>query len=397
MQYIQRDYLKTLIDVIDTEDIKVLTGVRRCGKSVLLAQFADYVRTHWPQANIIAINFNSLDTEPLREYHALNDYVEAHYQPGQRNFLLIDEVQMCSGFELALNSLHDSRKYSIYITGSNAFLLSSDLATLFTGRTFSIPVLPFSYREFLTYHRLNGERADFDDFLYEGGLAGSFSYPTREQKYEYLREVYDTLILRDIVQKYDLRRPELLDDVSDFMLSNISKECSVRNIADALTAQSDRASYHSVVGSYLDYLCQAFAFYKVSRYDIHGKQYLASRDKYYLSDHGFRFAKLGTKAPDYGKVLENIVAIELLRRGYEVYTGILRSGEVDFVAMRQDEKLYVQVAYEIESETTFTREVKSLLAVHDAYPKLLLARTHHPEYVHEGIRVLDVEEWLLGE
>lgn len=394
MQIIKRDYLQKLIDVIGTEDIKVITGVRRSGKSVLLALLADYIKANIPQANLITVNFSSLDYEHLREYHALNTYIEGHYKPEARNFVLIDEVQMCDGFENTINSLHASHKYDIYITGSNAFLLSSDLATLFTGRTYSVKVFPFSYQEFLAYFQANGRKVNFDDYLYEGGLAGAFSYSEREQKYEYLREFYDTMIVRDIVQKYDVRRPELLEDVSNFMLSNIAKECSVRSIADTLTSRTGRNSYHSIVGNYLSYLCRAYAFYKVSRYDIQGKQYLASQDKYYLSDHAFRFAKLGTKTPDYGKVLENIVAIELLRRGYELCVGVLRGGEVDFVAMKQDEKFYVQVSYDISSEQTQDRELSPLLAIRDAYPKLLIARTYQPEYIQDGVRVIDVADWL---
>lgn len=394
MKIIKRDYLQKLIDVIGTEDIKVITGVRRSGKSVLLALLADYIKTNIPQANLIMINFSSLDYEHLREYHALNTYIEDHYKSEARNFVLIDEVQMCDGFENTINSLHASHKYDIYITGSNAFLLSNDLATLFTGRTYSVKVFPFSYREFLAYFQANGRKVNFDDYLYEGGLAGTFSYSEREQKYEYLREVYDTMIVRDIVQKYDIRRPELLEDISNFMLSNIAKECSIRSIADTLTSRTGRSSYHGVVGSYLNYLCRAYAFYKVSRYDIQGKQYLASQDKYYLSDHAFRFAKLGTKTPDYGKVLENIVAIELLRRGYELYVGVLRGSEVDFVAIKQDKRFYVQVSYDITLEQTRSRELSPLLAIRDAYPKLLIARTYQPEYIQDGVRVIDIADWL---
>lgn len=394
MQVIKRNYLQKLIDVIGTGDIKVVAGVRRSGKSMLLQLLAEHIKSNIPQANLITINFNSLDYESLREYHALNDYIEARYKPEARNFVLIDEVQMCNGFEYTINSLHASQKYDIYITGSNAFLLGNDLATLFTGRTYSIEVFPFSYQEYLTYHQMSGRQVKFDDYLYEGGLAGAFSYSEREQKYEYIREVYDTLIVRDIVQKYDLRRPETLEAVSNFMLSNIAKECSLRSIADTLTSETGQNNYHGAVGNYLSYLCNAYAFYKVSRYDIQGKQYLASQDKYYVSDHGFRFAKLGTKTPDYGKVLENIVAIELLRRGYELYVGVLRDSEVDFVAIKQDKKFYVQVSYSIEEERTRSRELASLLAIRDAYPKILIARTHQPEYIQDGVQVIDVEDWL---
>ncbi|MBR3386445.1 ATP-binding protein [Candidatus Saccharibacteria bacterium] len=394
MDILKRNYLDEMISVSKAPDIKVITGVRRSGKSVLLEAFRDYLLQNEANANIIYIKLTSFDFEQLLEYHALHQYVEEHYMPGKVNYLMIDEVQMCEGFELAINSLYDTKKYNIYLTGSNAFLLSSDLATLFTGRTYSIEVFPFSYKEYKEYYDMVGREVSFEDYVMEGGLAGSYAYDTMEQKYNYIGDVYDTLIMRDIQKKYNIKNTALLEAVSDFMLSNISKQTSIRNIADTLNSKTGE-SHHSTVGMYVEYLCRAYAFYKVRRYDIAGKQYLASQDKYFLSDHVFKFAKLGTRIPDYGKVYENIVAIELLRRGYEIYVGTLRGAEVDFVAKKRDEKFYVQVSYDISEPATFEREVKSLLAINDAYPKILLARTRHPEYLHEGIRVVDIADWLM--
>ena len=388
-------YLKRLIQTIQTPDIKVITGIRRAGKSKLLESFIEYVTEHIQSANIIRINFNVLDTEPLTEYHALYRFIEDRYMEGEENFLFIDEVQMCRGFEKTVNALHASEKYHIYITGSNAFLLSSDLATLFTGRTFEMHVFPFSFNEFLTYFedKENDIYAAFDTFVRQGGMSGSYPYQQEKEKYTYITSVFETLIVRDIRQKYKIRNPGLLEKLADFLMDTISSEVSTRNLANTLTSHKEKTNDKSV-GSYLQYLTNAYAFYKVRRYDIHGKKYLASQDKYYLCDHAFRYAKLGTKNLDFGRMYENIVAIELLRRGYEVYTGVLYKKEVDFVAIRRDEKIYIQVSDDITNAQTFERETAPLFQIKDAYPKMLIARTRHEQYQYEGVRIVDIADWL---
>ena len=346
-------YLRKLIGVIGTPDIKVVTGVRRSGKSKLLEAFKGYVEANIADANIVHINFNLTKYEQLKDYHVLNNYIESSYIDGKQNFVLIDEVQMCPGFELAINNLHAQERFDIYITGSNAFLLSSDLATLFTDRY-----------------------ASFSRYLREGGMAGSYLYQDPEAKYDYIADVFDTLIVRDIRQKYKIRNPILMNRIVDFLMDNISNLTSARNIADALTGNKDKIN-HKTVGNYMQYLCNAFAFYRVRRYDIQGKKYLASSDKLYLSDH---------KNLDYGRVLENIVAIELLRRGYEVYVGVLYKKEIDFVAIKRNEKLYIQVSDNISDAKTFEREVSPLLQIKDAYPKMVLSRIRDEAYQYEGIQ-----------
>lgn len=395
MKLIERDgYLRKLMDVMGTPDIKVITGVRRSGKSKLMERFKAYILEQNDNANIIHINFNLTQYEALQEYHALHDYIEEQYDSAKDNFVLIDEIQMCSQFELAVNSLHASERYDIYITGSNAFLLSSDLATLFTGRTFEIKVYPFSFQEFVTYHGLDDPYTALDRYMREGGMAGSYLYKNQEDKYTYIGEVFDTLILRDIRQKYNIRNQTLMDSVVDFLMDNIANLTSARNITEVLHKNKDTIN-HKTVGKYLEYLCNAFAFYKIRRYDIRGKKYLATNHKYYLSDHAFRYAKLGTKNLDHGRLLENIVAMELLRRGYEVYVGVLYKKEIDFVAIKRNEKLYIQVSDNISDGDTFAREVAPLLQIKDAYPKMVLARTRYEEYQYEGIRVIDIADWLL--
>ena len=396
MKLIKRKYLENLINIIGTPDIKIITGVRRSGKSKLLEEFKKYIKKNIKDYNIIFINFNSLEYENLKEYHELNNYVESKYIDGKKNFVLIDEVQMCEGFEKTINSLHASEKYDIYVTGSNAFLLSSDLATLFTGRTFEIELFPFSFREFLEYYKYNDLDEAFKKYITEGGMSGSYLYDNEKDKYKYILDVYKTLIVRDISEKYKIRNENLLDSLTNFMMDNISNITSVRNITNSLKRADDTLN-HKTIGAYIQYLCNAFLFYKVRRYDIQGKRYLESQDKYYLVDPTFKYAKLGRKNMNYGRSYENIVAIELLRRGYEIYVGELYNCEVDFVAMKRDEKIYIQVSDNIDDDKTLQREVRPLLKIKDAYPKIIIARTKHDDYTYEGIEIKDIANWLASE
>ncbi|MHB8129672.1 MAG: ATP-binding protein [Mobilitalea sp.] len=395
MKLIERTlYLDKLKRVCGTPDIKVVTGVRRSGKSRLMDSYIGWIEESKKDSNIIYIDFTNLKYEGLKEYHTLNDYVEEHYRRGMNNYLFIDEVQMCPSFELTINSLHSSGKYDIYVTGSNAFLLSSDLATLFTGRTYEIEVYPFSFEEYMEYYKKEDTDKAFDQYIKDGGMAGSYAYQGQEEKYNYIEDVFDTLIVRDIRQKYKIRNEALMDRIADFLMDNISNLSSARKIADTLTKNKDKIN-HKTVGKYMEYLCNAFAFYEVRRYDIQGKKYLASSEKYYLCDHAFRYAKLGTRNMDYGRMIENIVAIELMRRGYEIYAGVLYKKEIDFVAMKHDEKIYIQVSDDISGETTFAREIDPLLKINDAYPRMLIARTRHDDYQYEGIKIMDVTNWLM--
>lgn len=396
MKLIERsDYLKKMLDVTGTPDIKVITGIRRSGKSKLMEAFIENRRSLSPECNIIHLNFNLTEFEGQMEYHKLYDFVNSQYVSDKENIVCIDEIQMCSGFEKVINSLHECGRYDIYITGSNAFLLSSDLATLFTGRTYEIEVYPFSFKEFCTYYAYSDIYNAFDRYSREGGMSGSYLYKSPEDRFKYIRTVFDTLIVRDIKQKYKIRNEQLLYSVCDFLLDNASNITSVRNIADSLIAKGTKTN-DKTVGKYVDYLCNAFAFYKVRRFDIRGKKYLASQDKYYMADHAFKYSKLGTKNLDYGRVYENIVAIELMRRGYELYAGFLYKKEIDFVALKQNEKLYIQVSDDISNSDTFAREVTPLLKIADAYPKMVLARTRHDSYQYEGVQIIDIADWLLG-
>ena len=395
MKIIERtDYLESLQNVRLTPDIKVITGIRRAGKSELIRTYMEWLRKNDKKANIIFIDFTSLASEPLQEYHALHNYIEEQYKAKKNNYVFIDEVQMCTKFELAINSLHAMQKYDIYITGSNAFLLGSDLATLFTGRVMRTMVYPFSFSEYRTYFGPQEIQSQLDQYIQDGGLAGSYVYATQAEKVRYVQEVYHTIIERDIIQRYKLSDVYLLNKVAEYLMDNIGNTTSYRSVSGFLQSEQIKTN-HVTVGNYMDFLCRTFLFNQVKRYDVRGKGYLRMIDKYYLVDSGFRYALLGTRNMDYGRIYENLVALELLRRGYDIYVGKLYQKEIDFVAMRGNEKIYIQVSDNISAKETFEREYLPLLQIKDVYPKFIIARTRVPKYDYQGIQIIDLAEWLL--
>ncbi len=398
MQITERPYYaKKLAGLMGTPDIKVISGVRGCGKTTLLEGYIRYIAETVPDANIIHVSFDLPQYGPLKEYHALHDFVENEYKKGCSNFVFIDEVQMCPRFELAVTSLHASEKYDICITGSNAFWLSSELATLLTGRTFAISVFPFSFAEFRTCFGADDPNACLDRYILTRGMPDACQhngqYNGQEGKYEYARAAFETLLARDVRAKHRIRKKDVLDQIAGYMADNIARQISAEDIT-AMLADSGQKTGLKTVARYMEYLCQAFAFYKIRGYDIQGKCCLGSNDKYYLGDHAFRYAKPGTGNMDYGRILENIIAIDLVRRGYEVCTGLLYKKEIGFVAMRRNEKMYIRLSDNISDDKTFMREAASLLDIRDAYPKIILARTRHPRCQYEGIQIIDIADWL---
>ena len=396
MKLIERTfYLNQLKSVQNTPDIKVITGVRRSGKSKLLTSFIDCINKECKNANIVYINMQETENEHLLEYHLLHDYILQQHDSTKDNYLFIDEVQLCPQFEKAINSIHTKEIYDIYVTGSNAFLLSSDLATLFTGRTFVIEVFPFSFKEFLVYFDRNDCDLAFNDYLKIGGFAGSYLYKELEQKYNYLqKDVYETIVTRDIVTKYKIRNKGLFENLTHFLIDNISNLSSARNIVNYLTSSKNKISHNTII-NYIKYLCNAFVFYEVKRFDLKGKKYLSTEQKYYLVDHAIKYAILGRKNQDLGRMLENIVYMELKRRGYEVYVGKLYKKEIDFVAIKRNEQIYIQVSTFLDDENTMKRELDPLLNIKDGYPKVIIARTHQEEYSVDGIKIIDIAEWLV--
>ena len=343
-------YLDRIIELNGTPDIKIITGIRRSGKSKLMQAYIEYLRNNFKNINIIFIDFMDLAYEDIEEYHALHSYVEEHYQAGKTNYLFVDEVQMCPKFELAINSLYSKGKYDIYII--------------------EIHVYPFSFKEYCQYYDEISDRDKlFDDYSIKGGMAGSYAYRTEKDRMNYIKEVYETIVTRDLVQKYALPDTLVLQRLSEFLMDNISNLTSPNKVSQLLTANGTPTN-HVTVGKYIKYLYNAFVFYDIKRYDIRGKKYLESAEKFYLCDTGIRYAILGSRNMDYGRVYENIVCIELLRRGYDVYVGKLYQKEIDFVAQRGSEKIY---------------------------PKMIIARTKHPKYSYEGIEIHDIADWLLQE
>lgn len=394
MKLIKRPfYLENLINVKDIPDIKIITGVRRSGKSKLLDAFYDYLINDKDNKNVIRIKLNLKKFESLLKPDNLYDYVDKAYVDCVPNYLIIDEIQECAGFERVINSLYEEERFDIYLSGSNAFMLSSDLATLFGGRYFDLKMYPFSFREFNIYYNNEKPIDSFDDYVVKGGMSGSYLYKNQSDAYQYIDGIYKKTISKDIVKRFKVENEQLLLMVTDYLMDNVGNKTSIRNIANSLTSNSYKTN-DKTVGSYVDYLCKSFLFYPFTRYDIKGNKYLESDKKYYLADLSFRFANIGTKNMDYGRLYENLVAIELLRRGYEVYVGVLYEKEIDFVAMKNGYKYYIQVSDDISREETFQREVKPLLSIKDAYPKMLIARTRHSESQYKGIRIVDIGEWL---
>lgn len=395
MKVIEREnYLNEVIELYGTPDIKVITGIRRSGKSFLLMEFSQYLKKIDKNVNIVMINLQELEFDDLLEYHNLHKYILDKYKEKMTNVLLIDEVQLCPQFELAINSIYTKRIFDIYITGSNAFLLSSDLATLFTGRTMEIKIYPFSFKEYLQYYEISNNYDEaFDQYVKLGGMPGSYEYKTEEKKYEYTRDVYSTVLIRDLVEKYKIRNKSEFTNISEFMMDNIGNILSPNNICVALNNDKSTIT-RKTVSKYIHYLQNAFLFYEAKRYDLKGKKYLENNSKYYLCDSSFRFAVNGTRNMDYGRIYENIVFLELKRRGYEIYVGKLYKKEIDFVAKKRNELIYIQVSDNISDKKTFEREYAPLLAIKDAYPKMIIARTRHEEYQYEGIRIIDICNWL---
>ena len=393
MKLIKREqYLNKLIAVKNIPDIKIITGVRRSGKSKLMDAFIEMISGE-DNANIVRIKLNLKKFEKLLDADKLYDYIEQQHINNKINYLFIDEVQLCEGFERVINSIYEEEIYDIYLTGSNAFLLSSDLATLFGGRVYEISLYPFSFSEYLMYYPSKDIDVAFDSYVKEGGMAGSYLYKTVEDARKYVNGIYRTTITKDIVKKFKIENEDLLIMIGNYLMDNVGNQTSIRNVASKLTSGTYKTN-DKTVGAYINYFCRSFLFYPIQRYDIKGKKYLESDKKYYLSDLSFRFSEIGTKNADYGRLYENIVAIELLRRGYEVYVGKLYEKEVDFVAIREGKKVYIQVSDDISREDTFKQEVSSLLSIKDAHPKLLIARTKHEESQYEGIRIIDIARWL---
>lgn len=390
-------YLEQLKNFRDKQVIKVITGIRRCGKSTLLNLFQqELIREGVSTEQIVSINFEDLSNESLCEYHAFYQYVTKRLHPTKTTYVFCDEIQNVPLFQKAVDSLYVQPNVDLYITGSNANMLSQELATLLSGRYVEIKLLPLSFKEFVSANpqaTLSECYADYVQF-------GSFPYTLalnkqREQIMDYLQSLFSTIVLKDIVTRNKIQDPLMLESVIQYMFDNIGNTASTKSIADTMTSNGRKID-NRTIERYLSTLEEAFVLYPVSRFDIRGKQHLKTLGKYYGVDSGLRMMLLGGRKYDRGRVLENIIYLELLRRHKKVFIGKWDNLEVDFVCIEPTGLTYYQVADTTLSPETLQRELKPLQNIRDSYPKYLLTLDEDPEIDYEGIRKINALRWLVS-
>ena len=399
------EYIQALNDHRDVDLIKILTGIRRCGKSSILMLFCkELKRSGVDDRHIIFINLESLQYRSLINYRAFYDYIIQKLEPSGRTYLLLDEIQSVDGWERAIESLRLEYDVDIYITGSNAYLLSNEIATLISGRYVEITVFPLSFKEFCVFHSL-GNHSSIEDrftrYMQLGGMPILAQYKMDEMLCnEAMDGIYSTVVMRDIMQRIPQSDYNTLNKVIRFLCSNIGSITSPNRIANMLSNEGELDKRNNIagktVGNYIEYIKNAFIFYSVSRYDIKGRQILKTLEKYYIVDMGFRHLLLGYRDADRGHLLENVVYLELLRRHYRVYIGKIHDQEVDFIAERRDEKIYIQVTESMISEETRQRELRPLLSIPDHYAKMVLSMDRDFIKSYDGINVIYLPDWLMA-
>lgn len=395
-------YIDAIIPFIDKPQIKIITGIRRSGKSVVLRLLKEELLQRGVQEEqIITINFESFAFIELTKAQKLYEFVKEKITNPQKYYLLLDEIQEVEDWEKAVNSFIVDFDVDIYLTGSNSHLLSSELATYLAGRYVEIPVFTLSYKEFLDfrkqYFKEENTANSFVQYLRFGGfpVIHKANYPD-ETAYKVVYDIYSSVILRDTVQRYKIRDIELLERVIKYAFDNIGNTFSGKNVADFFKSQQRKVDVNTVY-NYLNALEGAFVLYRVPRYDIKGKEILKTQEKFYVSDVSIIYALMGYRDRMISGILENIVFLELNRRGYNVYIGKLDTTEIDFVAEKRNEKIYVQVAYKLENEQTVNREFGNLLAINDQYPKYVVTMDEFWKDNIEGIKHLHITDFLLGE
>lgn len=391
------EYLEQLAAFKDKKVIKIITGVRRCGKSTLMEMFQTYLLGKGvDEAQIIAVNFEDYDFEALTEPKELYAYVKEHMAMDKQNYIFFDEIQHVKDFQKVVDSLYIKKNTDIYITGSNAHMLSGELATLLSGRYVEISMLPLSFKEYVSALKdSNDLSAKYEEYI----KCSSFPYAMELKEndkalHDYLRGIYSTIVLKDIIDRHKIVDSMLLESVLRFVFDNIGNQLSTKKIADTLTSNGRKVDAKTIE-KYLTAFMESYVVYEAKRYNIKGKQYLKTLEKYYAVDIGLRTMLLGKRGFDAGRILENIVYLELLRRGYDVYVGKVGDLEVDFVAMNRDGLVYYQVAATVRDENTLKRELKSLQAINDSYPKIILTLDQDPEADYNGIRRMNALDWLL--
>lgn len=401
----RNDYLQQLIEHKDVDLVKIITGIRRCGKSSLLELFRRYLlRNGIAEKNIIDINFESLRYRKLTNYLSLYDYIASKISDNGKNYLIFDEVQEVEHWEKAIESFRLDFDVDIYITGSNAYLLSTELSTLLSGRYVEIKVLPLSFREFLIFHEFSSDDNKYDKFqkyLKFGGMPVLREYKFNEARINQVMEgIYSTVILRDILQRQGQVEQAILQKLVLFLCSNIGSITSPNSIGNNLANEKylpsgrDKNIAGKTINKYLSMLHNAFFFYSIGRYDLKGKQFLKTLEKNYIIDLGFRNMLLGYRNADRGHILENVVFLELLRRGYHVYIGKVGELEIDFVAEKPEHRLYIQVSESINSPETRERELRPLQLLRDNYEKMVLSMDRDFISSYDGIKVVNLIDWL---
>ena len=394
----RKEYLEDLISFKDKKLIKIVTGIRRCGKSTMFELFQTYLKANGIEdEQITTVNLEDGDYRGIRTSETLYEYVESKLIKNKKNYVFLDEVQQVNNFQEAVDWLYAKKSVDLYITGSNAFLLSGELATLLSGRYVEIKMLPLSFKEYTSAYPNNTNMAAlYMNYLQNSSFPGTLELTRKQDIRTYLEGIYNTILLKDIVTRKKISDPSMLQSVVEFMFDNIGNMCSSTKIANSMTSSGRKISVPTVE-SYLSSLSDSFILYKVGRYDIKGKQYLATGSKYYVADIGLRYFILGARQTDMGHILENIVYLELLRRGYEVYVGKVGDAEVNFIAINAEGQEYYQVSQTVMEERTLKRELSSLDAIKDHNPKYLLTMDYTPLTSYNGIKQINVLDWLTKE
>lgn len=397
MNIIREEYLNKLIALKDKHIIKIVTGIRRCGKSTLFEIFQDYlINNGVSNEQIISINFEDYDYEELTDPHKLYEYIKDKIISNKKMYVFLDEIQNVNDFHKIVDSLFIKKNIDLYLTGSNAYMLSSEIATLISGRYVEIKMLPLSFKE---YVQSTGDTNNLDKKYRDYIEFSSFPYVLElKNQYKeinvYLEGLLNTIILKDIVQRNKIADILMLKSVLRFLFDNIGNQLSSKKIADTLTSNGRKID-SKTVEKYINSLMESYVIYQANRYNIKGKEYLKTLEKYYVVDIGLRYALLGQKSTDVGHILENIVYLELIRRGFNVYVGKVNELEVDFVAMDGKRIIYYQVSATVRDENTLKRELSSLEKISDHYQKIILTLDEDPEADYNGIRRINVLEWLI--
>lgn len=390
----RKEYLEKLKKWKDKDLIKVITGIRRCGKSTLFDIYIDYLKSIGIEDNhIISVNLENPDNE-FDTYKELYKYVKEQIKDKKQYYVFLDEVQEVSDFQKAVDGLYIMKNVDVYITGSNAYLLSGELATLLTGRYIEIKMYPLSFKEYLNYYKKDADEKMYLNYINRSSFPYALKLEEESEIDDYLDALYNTIIVKDIGLRKKIADTTMLRTVARFMFNNIGNCLSIKKIADTLTSDGRSISVHTVE-SYLESLVESYVFNKVSRFDIKGKQYLQSGEKYYATDVTMRYALLGRRNIDVGHILENIVYLELIRRGYKVYIGKAGEKEIDFAAENKEGFTYFQVAYTTREKATLERELIPLQDINDHYPKYILTMDIDPIADYDGIKKVNVLDWLL--